>query len=238
VRGCKKCNGANFIWYIPWRASFSDIFDRAIFHWLIGCLCCLIDHTRASICLLIWLHWSLCSNLTELGHCGFPSLWPLIDFSQSTGVHPEGTCFSSLKFARTLNWRLTFLGLSLCIVVHPPTSISSAGIDKIKHWSIILIYNRFMIFGLPASNIQLLQGQVIHTTRWRWAGRPRHARFVRHISTVLRWKSKLCSLGIFGSTMLFVFKIKYFIVPSYRRTMYLCKHPVTFLLIDPRRLDS
>jgi hypothetical protein len=38
--------------------------------------------------------------------------------------------------------------------------------------------------------------------------------------------------------MLFVFKIEYFIILSYRRTTYLCKHPVRFLLTPLHRSES
>jgi hypothetical protein len=82
--------------------------------------------------------------------------------------HPEDdafdqTCFSSPKFARTLNWRLPFLWLNFRIVVHAYASISPTGIRKTKPWYIPLIYNIFTIFNLSAPNIRLLQGQVIHS---------------------------------------------------------------------------
>jgi hypothetical protein len=43
------------------------------------------------------------------------------------------TCFSSPKCGITLNWRLPFLWLNFCIVVHGYPSISSTGIHKTKH---------------------------------------------------------------------------------------------------------
>jgi hypothetical protein len=60
---------------------------------------------------------------------------------------------------------LLFLGTNFHIVVHPDTSISSTGINAIKHWPSILIYAIFILFSLPVPNLQLLQGQVIHATR-------------------------------------------------------------------------
>jgi hypothetical protein len=130
------------------------------------------------------------------------------------------------------------MGVNFRIVVHTHPSISSTGIDKTKYWSIILIYNIVIIFNIAASNIQLLQGQVIHATRSRPARRSSHVGFVRYISPGLRWKLKLWSLGIICSTLLFVFKIKNFIVLSYWRTTYLWKHPVRFLSIDWPLFDN
>jgi hypothetical protein len=70
-----------------------------------------------------------------------------------TAHHPPGHLFHFTKISKEFDVTIGFLGLNFCIVVHAYTSISSNGIDETKHWSIILIYTKFIIFNLPASNI-------------------------------------------------------------------------------------
>jgi hypothetical protein len=126
--------------------------------------------------------------------------------------------------------------VSLLIHVNPLPQLASIKSNFRRLFSSIPD-SEYWAFLFPGLNIQLLQGQVIHATNWQQTGVSTHFGPVRHISRGLRRKSKLCSLGIICNGMLFVFKIKYYLVLSYSMTPYLCNHPVRFLLIDPRGLN-
>jgi hypothetical protein len=93
-----------------------------------------------------------------------------------------------------------------------------------------MILNR-IIFVMPRvcpPRLHLLQGEVVAGTRRRHVRMIGRSPFCSPGLPALRWKSKLCSLGIICNVMLFIFEIKYIIILPYSRTSYLCESAARF----------
>jgi hypothetical protein len=114
----------------------------------------------------------------ELCYWTKETLWDLLasysrQFEWVITIFCTGSCsgsrFSSPKFARVLDWRLFFWDQNLCIVSDDYSPISSTGIDKIKHLSIIYIHIILLIFIIHRTNRPWLKVEVIHATKWRCA---------------------------------------------------------------------
>jgi hypothetical protein len=144
-------------------------------------------------------------------------------------------CFSPPKSARPKSDDRLFWDQNLHSVSDTSSARSSIGIDEIKHMSISIISHIiFRLFIHPPENTRFLQGEVTITTRHRSGhvvGLARQVRFVRQVPSVLQRRSKCSFLEISYNIMLSVLKNKYYIILSYPRTTYLCRHADGFFLI-------